>query len=99
MNDTRQDPMDVILALILKCRQDRDVASIHDYLGAPHRRQNLSTAPLNQVLTTQQQLRGGQPSAAGDGGPSRSMCYRNYLGVPCKSVAEGGDPVLPLPIF
>ena len=70
--------MDVILALILKCRQDRDVASIHDYLGTQNRRQTISSAPLNQVLTTQQQPMGG------DGGSSRRMCYRNYLGVPCK---------------
>ena len=70
--------MDVILALVQKCRQDRDVASIHDYLGTQNRRQTSNTAPLNQVLTTQQQPTGG------DGGSSRRMCYRNYLGVSCK---------------
>ena len=78
MNDSRQDPMDVILALVQKCRQGRDVASIHDYLGTQNRRQMSTTAPLNQVLTTQQQPTGG------DGGSSRRMCYRNYLGVSCK---------------
>ena len=84
MNDTRQDPMDVILALIMKCKQDRDVSSIHEYLRGPNRKQTISSAPLNQVLTAQKEPRGGQPSAAGDGGTVRHMCYRNYLGVPCK---------------
>ena len=82
MNDSRQDPMDVILALILKCRQGRDVASIHEYLGTQTRRQTIPAAPLNQVLTTQQQ------PAAGAGGSSRRMCYRNYLGVSCKFGSE-----------
>ena len=77
MNDARQDPMDVVLALVQKCKQGRDVASIHDYLGSQNRRHNPPPAPLNQVLNAQQQV-------PGDGGAVRRMCYRHYYGVHCK---------------
>ena len=69
--------MDVVLALVQKCKQGRDVASIHDYLGSQNRRQNPQPAPLNQVLNAQQQV-------TGNGGTGRRMCYRDYLGVHCK---------------
>ena len=69
--------MDVVLALVQKCKQDRDVASIHEYLGSTNRRHNPLPAPLNQVLNAQQQV-------PGDGGAVRQMCYCHYHGVHCK---------------
>ena len=50
MNDARQDPMDVVLALVQKCKQGRDAALIHDYLGSQKGRPAPQSAPLNQVL-------------------------------------------------
>ena len=34
LNDPRQEPKDVLLALVSKCEQDRDVASVYGYLKA-----------------------------------------------------------------
>ena len=61
MNDSRQDPLDVLLALIQKCKQDRDVASVYDYLGSQTGKSTPKPAPLNQVLAAQQ-------GASGDDG-------------------------------
>ena len=77
MNDPQQDPLDVVLALIQKCKQDRDVASICDYLRSQTGKSTPQPVLLNQVLAAQQ-------GVSGDDESEQRMCYRHHYGVHCK---------------
>ena len=80
MNDPRQVPMDVLLALVSKCKQDRDVASVYDYLKA---RATASKTPFPQPAIMNQAFAAQQGASGGGESTGRVWdCY--YRGMTCK---------------
>ena len=79
MNDPRQEPMGVLLALVAKCKLDRDVACVYDYLKARSSTKAPPPAITNQAFAAQQEK--------GPGSSGRA-CYRFFRGDTCKYGAD-----------
>ena len=79
MNDPRQEPIKVYYNLVAKCKQDRNIASVADYLRA---QRGKGSPPINMVNQTFKFVL--QEGSGSGGEPKARVCYRYYWGMACK---------------